>query len=630
MWKIIWIDLWTTNSCFAYMLGDKSEVIANAEWDRTTPSVVYIKWDQLLVWKLAKRKAILEPKNVIYEVKRFIGRKFSEVQDEIKRLPYEVVEGSSGEVLVKVDWKTYRPEEISAYILKKIKADAEKFLWETVDKAVITVPAYFNDSQRNATKAAWEIAGLKVERIINEPTAAALAYGQNKTKDEKIAVYDFWGWTFDITLLEIGSEGTFQVLSTNWDTHLWGADIDKILIDYLLQTFKNQNNWMDLSNNAMALQRLKEEAENAKIQLSQAESVDINIPFITTWEDGQPKHIQDTITRAQFDRMINSLVEKSVQPCKNALKDAWLQPSEIDEIILVGWSTRVPLVKQKVQEVFWTSPKATVNPDEAVAIWAAVQGWILQWDVTDILLLDVTPLSLWVEVEWGLVDVVIARNTTIPVKKSKIYTTAVDNQPAVTVHVVQWERPIAKDNKSLWMFNLEGIPSMMRWQPQIEVTFEIDASGIMHVVAKEKSTWKEQKVTISWATNLSDKDIEQAQKDAEKFAEEDKKRKEIIEAKNRVEMTTYQLEKFETENKDKLSEDEKWAINDMIKEWQDFKSKEDISSEEADKLIEKFNAKLTELYQKYPAQQSQTWETTETSSPTDAGEPEIINPDEAK
>ena len=631
MGKIIWIDLWTTNSCFAYMLGDKSEVIANAEWDRTTPSVVYIKWDQLLVWKLAKRKAILEPKNVIYEVKRFIGRKFSEVQDEIKRLPYEVVAWSAWEVLIQVDWKTYRPEEISAYILKKIKADAEKYLWETVDRAVITVPAYFNDSQRNATKAAWEIAGLKVERIINEPTAAALAYWQNKTKDEKIAVYDFWGWTFDITLLEIGSEGTFQVLATNWDTHLWGADIDKILIDYLLQTFKNQNNWMDLSNNAMALQRLKEEAENAKIQLSQAESVDINIPFITTGEDGQPKHIQDTITRAQFDRMIWSLVEKTIAPCKSALKDASLQPSEINEIILVGWSTRVPLVKQKVQEVFGTSPKATVNPDEAVAIWAAVQGWILQWDVTDILLLDVTPLSLGVEVEWGLVDVVIARNTTIPVKKSKIYTTAVDNQPAVTVHVVQWERPIAKDNKSLGMFNLEWIPSMMRWQPQIEVTFEIDASGIMHVLAKEKSTWKEQKVTISWATNLSDKDIEQAQKDAEKFAEEDKKRKETIEAKNRVEMTSYQLEKFESDNKDKLSEDEKAAINDMIKEAQDFKANENVTSDEADKLIEKFNAKLTELYQKYPAQNQsgeQSTDSTNSSESTQAWEPEIINPDE--
>ncbi len=565
MGKIIGIDLWTTNSVAAYLLWDKPEVIPNAEWDRITPSVVYIKWDQLLVWKLAKRKAVLEPKNVIYEVKRFIWRKFSEVQDEIKHVPYEVKEWPDGWVLIVVDWKEYKPEQISAFILKKIKEDAEKYLGEKVDRAVITVPAYFNDSQRQATKAAWEIAWLKVERIINEPTAAALAYWLGKNKDEKVAVFDLWGGTFDITIMEIWSEWTFQVLATNWDTHLWGADFDKRIIDRLIERFKEKE-WIDLSKDPMALQRLKEEAENAKKQLSQVEQVEINIPFITTWPDWQPRHLQETLTRAQFERLIEDLVERTVKPTMDALKDAGLTPQDINEVILVWGSTRVPLVRKKVAEIFGREPKMTVNPDEAVALWAAIQGGIIQGQVTDILLLDVTPLSLWVEVEWGLVDVVIPRNTTIPVRKTKIYTTAVDNQPAVTIHVVQGERPMARDNKSLGMFNLEWIPPMPRGVPQIEVTFDIDANGILHVSAREKSTWKEQKVTIQWATNLSEEEIKKMQEEAEKFATLDRKRKEVVEKRNQLDQVVYGIEKLIKENESKLTEQDKNDIMPIIEE----------------------------------------------------------------
>ena len=601
MWKVIWIDLWTTNSCVSYMLWDKSEVIANSEWARTTPSIVYIKWDEMLVWDLAKRKAILEPKNVIFETKRFIWRKFKEVADEVKDSPFDMKEWKDGWVLISIDWKDYKPEQISGFVLKKLKEDAEKFLWEPVTQAVITVPAYFNDSQRNATKAAWEIAGLKVERIINEPTAASLAYWEWKNKDEKIVVFDLWGWTFDVTILEIGSEWTFQVLSTSWDTQLGWKDFDQKIINYLVDAFKTKE-WINLKENAMAMQRLKDEAEKAKMQLSQTEKVEIMIPFICTDDKWQPKNLSETLTRAQFENLCKDLLDRCKQPVIQALKDSKLDKSDINEVILVWWSTRMPAVKTIVKDIFGKDPKATVNPDEAVSQWAAIQWWIIQWNVTDILLLDVTPLSLAVEVEWGLAHVLIPRNTTIPAKKSNIYTTASDNQNAVTVHVVQWERQFAKDNKSLGQFNLEWIPPMRRWQPQIEVTFDIDANWILKVSAEEKSTWKKQDVVIQWATNLSDDEIEKAKEEAEKFAEEDKKRKDLVESKNKLEQLTYQMQNIIDENKGKLSDEAKDEVNKMIESAKTMKDKEDATKEECEQELERLNKEFADWYQKHSAE----------------------------
>jgi len=601
MWKVIWIDLWTTNSCVSYMLGDKSEVIANSEWARTTPSIVYIKWDEMLVWDLAKRKAILEPKNVIFETKRFIWRKFKEVENEVKDAPFDMKEWKDGWVLICIDWKDYKPEQISGFVLKKLKEDAEKFLWEPVTQAVITVPAYFNDSQRNATKAAWEIAGLKVERIINEPTAASLAYGEWKNKDEKIVVFDLWGWTFDVTILEIGSEWTFQVLSTSGDTQLGWKDFDQKIINYLVDAFKTKE-WINLKDNAMAMQRLKDEAEKAKMQLSQTEKVEIMIPFICTDDKWQPKNLSESLTRAQFENLSKDLLDRCKQPVIQALKDSKLDKSDINEVILVWGSTRMPAVKTIVKDIFGKEPKATVNPDEAVSQWAAIQWWIIQWNVTDILLLDVTPLSLAVEVEWWLAHVLIPRNTTIPAKKSNIYTTASDNQNAVTVHVVQWERQFAKDNKSLGQFNLEWIPPMRRWQPQIEVTFDIDANWILKVSAEEKSTWKKQDVVIQWATNLSDDEIEKAKEEAEKFAEEDKKRKDLVESKNKLEQLTYQMQNIIDENKDKLSDEAKDEVNKLIESAKTMKDKEDATKEECEQELERLNKEFADWYQKHSAE----------------------------
>ena len=601
MAKIIGIDLWTTNSCVSYMLGDKSEVIANAEGNRTTPSIVYIKGDELLVWDLAKRKAILEPKNVIYEVKRWIGRKYSEVKNELKDVTYDTKEGKDGWVLIVVDGKEYKPEQISAFILQKLKNDAEKFLGETVNQAVITVPAYFNDSQRNATKAAWEIAGLKVERIINEPTAASLAYWEGKKDDEKIVVFDLWWGTFDVTVLDIWSEGTFQVLSTSWDTQLWWADWDQRIINYVVDAFKAKE-WIDLRDNAMAMQRVKDEAEKAKKQLSSVERVDISIPFITTGTDGLPRNLDESLTRAQFENITSDLFDRCKEPVLKALQDSKLNKSEINEIILVWGSTRMLKVKSIVNDIFGKEPKSTVNPDESVAQGAAIQWGIVQWDVKDILLLDVTPLSLAVEVEGGIAHVMIPRNTTIPAKKSNIYTTATDNQNAVTVHVTQWERQFSRDNKSLGMFNLEGIPPMRRGQPQIEVTFDIDANGILKVTAQEKSTGKSQEVTIQWSTNISDEDIAQAKADAEKFAEEDRKRKEVVESKNKLESLVYQIENLMNEQKDKISDEDKEKIQKLIADGKAVKDKEDVEKAHVDAEIDRIQKEFQDLFQKYQVQ----------------------------
>ncbi|AHB40898.1 hypothetical protein P148_SR1C00001G0083 [candidate division SR1 bacterium RAAC1_SR1_1] len=605
MAKVIGIDLGTTNSCVSYMMGGKSEVIANAEGNRTTPSIVYIKGDELLVGDLAKRKAILEPKNVIYEVKRFIGRTYAEMKKEIKHIPFDVKEAADGGILIVVGKKEYKPEQISAFILQKIKEDAEKFLGEKITQAVITVPAYFNDSQRNATKAAGEIAGLKVERIINEPTAASLAYGEGKNKDEKIVVFDLGGGTFDVTVLEIGSEGTFQVLSTSGDTKLGGADFDQRIMQYIIDEFGKKEG-INLKDNAMAMQRIKDEAEKAKKQLSASERVDISIPFITTGTDGQPRNLEVSLTRAQMENICKDLIERCKEPVKKALQDSKLNTSEISEVILVGGSTRMTFVPRIVKEIFGKEPKATVNPDESVAQGAAIQGGIIQGDVTDILLLDVTPLSLCVEVEGGLAHAMIPRNTTIPAKKQNIFTTAADNQNAVTVNVTQGERQFSRDNKSLGTFNLEGIPSMRRGQPQIEVTFDIDANGILHVTAQEKSTGKSQEVKIQGSTNISDEEIAKAKADGEKFAEEDRKRREIVESKNRLEALTYQIGNMLNEQKDKIPAEEVETINKLMADGIDIKNKEDVTKEELDAEIERIEKEFQTLAQKYQATPSST------------------------
>jgi molecular chaperone DnaK len=622
---IIGIDLGTTNSCAAYMLSDRAEVIPNSDGMRTTPSVVYIKGDEMLVGTAAKRKAILEPKNVIFEVKRFIGRKYSELTAEDKKVPYTIKAGTDGGVLIVIDDKEFKPEQISAFILKKIKEDCEKFLGQPVTQAVVTVPAYFNDSQRNATMASGEIAGLKVERVINEPTAAAFSYGVDKSMSHKVCVFDLGGGTFDATIMDIdtGEDGkTFEVKATSGDTHLGGADFDQRIIRWLADQFKAKEG-VDLTGNPMAMQRLKDEAENAKKQLSSADSVEINIPFITTVE-GTPKHIQETLTRAAFERLISDLLERCVKPVKSCITDSGLKSSEIDDIILVGGSTRVPAVMKLVEDNFGKMPKATVNPDEAVALGAAIQGGILSGNssVSDILLMDVTPLSLGVEVEGGLTHVMISRNTTIPVKKSNIYTTAVDNQPAVTIHVTQGERPMAGDNKSLGMFNLEGIPPLRRGQAQIEVTFDIDASGILHVTALEKTTGKEQKITVQGATGLSDDDIKRAQEDAERFAEDDKRRLEFAESKNKFDQVLYQLESMLEENKDKIPEEEKAKITEMIASGNELKKNEATTKEEFDAKHEEYQKEIMDMYQKFSA--------TNTAPGTGANPDDILEPTEGE
>ncbi len=549
MSKIIGIDLGTTNSCVAFMEGGQAKVIPNAEGGRTTPSIVASKGADTLVGTTAKRQAVMNPAQTITSAKRFIGRKYSEVTAELKTIPFKVVEGPNGECLIEFGGKNVRPEEIGAKVLEKLKEDAEKFLGTKITEAVITVPAYFNDDQRQATINAGKIAGLDVKRIVNEPTAAALAYGIDKKKDQKIAVYDFGGGTFDISILEIGSEGTFEVLATNGDTHLGGDDFDQKIFDWIVSEFKRDQG-VDLTKDPMAVQRIRDEAEKAKKELSSVTETDINLPYITVDASG-PKNLFMKLTRAKFEELAYELIERSVGPCKQVIKDSGLQISQIDEVVLVGGSTRVPAVQKKVEELFGRKPNATVNPDEAVALGAAIQAGIIQGDVTDVLLLDVTPLSLGIETLGGVMTRMIERNTTIPSSKSQVYSTAADGQDSVEIHVLQGEREMAGDNKSLGRFVLSGIASAPRGVPQIEVTFDIDASGVLHVTGKDKGTGKEQKLTIQGSTGMDDKEVDRLVKEAEANRDTDKLRKESIEARNMADSAVYQAEKTLTDNKDK-------------------------------------------------------------------------------
>jgi molecular chaperone DnaK len=562
MSKIIGIDLGTTNSVVAVMEGGEPVVITNPEGGRLTPSVVaFTKTGERLVGQVAKRQAVTNPENTVFSIKRFMGRKYDEVSEEMKMVPYRVVRASNGDARVMASGKEYSPPEISAMILQKLKQAAEEYLGQPVAKAVITVPAYFNDAQRQATKDAGQIAGLEVMRIVNEPTAAALAYGLDKKKDETIAVYDFGGGTFDISILEVG-EGVVEVKSTNGDTHLGGDNLDQRIIDWIVGEFRKSEG-IDLSKDRMALQRLKEAAEKAKMELSTVMETDINLPFITADQTG-PKHLQMKLTRAKFEQLVEDLLQKTVGPTKQALADAGVDPSKIDEVVLVGGSTRIPKVQAIVKELFNREPHKGVNPDEVVAVGAAVQAGVLAGDVKDLLLLDVTPLSLGIETMGGVMTTLIPRNTTIPTRKSEIFSTASDNQTSVEVHVLQGERSLARDNRTLGKFHLVGIPSAPRGVPQIEVTFDIDANGIVNVQAKDLGTGKEQKITITASSGLSKDEVDRMMKEAESHSDEDKKRRDEIEMRNRADQAVYGAERMLKDTGDKLSASDKQAIEQSI------------------------------------------------------------------
>jgi len=589
MSKILGIDLGTTNSAMAVVEGGKPEIVENKEGNRTTPSVVAVnKSGERLVGLLAKRQAMTNPENTLFSVKRLIGRKFSdpEVQEDIKLLPYKIVKGENDSPKVVMDGKEYTPQEISAMILSKLKADAEDKLGEKIEEAVITVPAYFDDSQRKATKEAGEIAGLKVRRVINEPTAAALAYGLDKNKDEKVIVYDLGGGTFDVSVLEV-SDDTIEVKSTDGDTHLGGDDFDQEIIKYILDEFKKKEG-VDLSNDSSALQRVKEAAEKAKIELSTAEKTEINQPFITQGDAG-PVHLVMEITRSKLEEIVHDLVKKTLGPVEQALKDAGLSKDDIDEIILVGGMTRMPIVQKTVEEYFGKKANASVNPDEVVALGAAIQGGVFQGDVKDVLLLDVTPLTLGIETMGGVRTPLIEKNTTIPASKSQTFSTAADNQPSVDIHVVQGEREMAADNKSLGRFILDGIAPAPRGVPQIDVKFDIDANGILNVTAVDKGTGKEQSIKIEGSSGLSEEEIEKMKKDAEAHAEEDKKKKEAVEARNMAETLIFTTDKAFEEAGDKVSDEDKKVVEEAKKKLQDVLKDENADAETLKKASEEFS-----------------------------------------